>query len=138
MAPTTPTPINPSLILQTETGDGGAAGVLAVATSAAKRGGKKALGSPKISKVSNNFEPSICRNPGCVTKQDDMSESEVAGGTPRKKVRNVVSHALRVDREKTKIVQENAEHKGLVDADGPNEWSDEGRFKKGQVKIAAR
>jgi hypothetical protein len=99
---------------------------------------KKALGSPKISKVSNNFEPSVRRNPGRVTKQDDMSKSEVAGGTPRKKVRNVVSHALRVDREKAKIVQENAEHKSLVDADGPNEWSDEGWFKKGQVKIAAR
>ena len=37
-----------------------------------------------------------------------------------------------------KIVQENAEHKSLVDADGLNEWSDEGWFKKGQVKIAAR
>ena len=99
---------------------------------------KKALGSPKISKVSNNFEPSVRRNPGRVTKQDGMSESEVAGGTPRKKVRNVVSHALRVDREKAKIVQENAEHKSLVDADSLNEWSDEGWFKKGQVKIAAR
>jgi hypothetical protein len=48
----------------------------------------------------------------------------------------VVSHALRVDREKVKIAQANAEHKGLVNADGPNAWSDEGRF-KGQVKIAA-
>jgi hypothetical protein len=77
MAPMTPTSINPSLILQTETGDGGAAGAVAVATLAAKRGGGKAPGSPKISKVSNNFEPSVRRNPG---------RSEVAGGTPRKKV----------------------------------------------------
>ena len=86
MAPTTPTPINPSLILQTVTGNGGAAGAVPVATSAAKRGGKKAPGSPKISKVSNNVEPSVRRNPGCVAKQDSMSESEVAGWTPPKKV----------------------------------------------------
>jgi hypothetical protein len=67
-----------------------------------------------------------------------MSESEVAGWTLRKKARNVVLHALRVDHEKAKIMQANAKHKGLVNADGPNEWSNEGRFKKGQVKIAAR
>ena len=65
-----------------ETGDGGGAGAVAVAMSAAKRGGKKAPGSPKISKVSNNFEPSVRLNPGHVPKQDSMSESEVAGGTP--------------------------------------------------------
>ena len=122
MTPTTPTPINPSLILQTETGDGGSAGAVAVATSAAKRGS----------------EPSVRRNPGRVAKQDGMSKLEVAGGTPRKKVRNMVSHALRIDCKKAKIAQANAEHKGLVNADGPNQWSDEGRFKKGQVKIAAR
>jgi hypothetical protein len=50
----------------------------------------------------------------------------------------VVSHALRVDHEKAKIAQANAEHKGLFNADGPNEWSGEGRLKKGQVKIFAR
>ena len=127
MAPTTPTPINLSLILQMETGNGGAAGMVAVATSAAKRGGKKAPGSPNILKVSNNFKPSVRRNPGRVAKQDGMSESEVAGGTPRKKVQNMVSHALRVDREKAKIAQANA-----------NEWSNEGWFKKGQVEITAR
>ena len=81
MAPTTPTPINPSLILQTEAGNGGTAGAVAVATSAAKRGGKKAPGSPKISKVSNNFMPSIRCNPGRVAKQNGMSKSEVAGGS---------------------------------------------------------
>ena len=99
-----------------------------------QKGGKKAPGSPKISKVSNNFAPSVRRNPSSVAKQDGMSKSEVAGGTPRKKVQNVVSHALRVDREKAKIAQTNSEHKGLVNADDPNEWSGEGWFKKGQVK----
>ena len=87
MAPTTLTPINLSLILQTKTGNGGTAGAVAVAMSAAKREGKKALvDSPKILKVTNYFEPSVHRNPGSVAKQDGMSELEVAGGTPRKKV----------------------------------------------------
>jgi hypothetical protein len=67
-----------------------------------------------------------------------MSKLEVAGGTPRKKVRNVVSHALRVDRKKAKIAQASTKHKGLVNADSPDKWFDEGRFKMGQVKITAR
>ena len=57
MAPATPLGINPSLrILRVDTGDGGAVGAMAVATSSAKRLGKKALGSPKIS---NNFETAV-------------------------------------------------------------------------------
>ncbi len=53
MAPTTPFNIIPSLcLLQNSMGDEGGAGAVAVATSAKKRQGKKAL---KTLKISNNF-----------------------------------------------------------------------------------
>jgi hypothetical protein len=53
MAPTTPFNINPSLwLLWNSMGDEGGAGAVAVAMSAKKRQGKKAL---KTLKISNNF-----------------------------------------------------------------------------------
>jgi hypothetical protein len=84
MAPTTPPIINPSLwILRMDSGDGGIAGAVAVATSERKKQGKKALGGLKTLKVSNNFGPAGCRNPPRAAKFDGgVREPEFAGGTP--------------------------------------------------------
>ena len=61
MAPTTPFNINPSLwLLWNSTGDEEGAGAVAVATSAEKRQGKKAL---KTLKISNNFGSAGRHNP---------------------------------------------------------------------------
>jgi hypothetical protein len=55
MALTTPPIINPLLrILWMDSGDGGAAGAVAVALLERKKQGKKALGGLKTLKVSNN------------------------------------------------------------------------------------
>jgi hypothetical protein len=51
-------------------GDEGAAGVVAVATSAKKKQGKKALGGLRTLKISNNFESTRSRNPLRATKLD--------------------------------------------------------------------
>jgi hypothetical protein len=89
MAPTTSPIINPLLqILQMDLGDGCAADAVAVATSARKKQGKKAPGSLKTLKVSNNFGPAGHRNPPRAAKFDGgVREPEFAGGTlsPHKK-----------------------------------------------------
>jgi hypothetical protein len=84
MAPTTPLVINPSLrILRMDSGDGGAAGAVAVATLARKKQGKKAPGGLETLKVSNNFGPAGRRNPPRAAKFDGgVREPEFAGGTP--------------------------------------------------------
>jgi len=82
MAPTTPPLINSSL--QTNEGDGGAAGALASVTLAEKKQGSRA---PRGPKVSNNFDSvPTCWNPARGAKLDGgVAESEAAGGSPRKK-----------------------------------------------------
>jgi hypothetical protein len=91
MAPTTPLVINPSLrILRMDSGDGGAAGAVALATSARKNQGRKTPGGLKTLKVLNNFGPVGRRNPPRAAKFDGrVRELEFAGGTPspHKKVR---------------------------------------------------
>jgi hypothetical protein len=84
MAPTTPPIINPLLrILWMDSGDGGAAGTVAVAMLEKKKQGKKAPGGLKTLKVSNNFGPAGRRNPPRAAKFDGgMHEPEFAGGTP--------------------------------------------------------
>jgi len=96
--------------------DGGAAGAVALATSAEKRGGKKGLGM----KISSNFETiPRRRNPDLLAKLDG-SESEIAGGTPRKKSRNL---AFRVDRERAERTKQRATMPITQDGidDGPTE-----------------
>ena len=61
-----------------DTGDDGAAGAVALATSAEKKREKKGLGM----RISNNFG-SPRRNPPRSTRTVGVSEPEVAGGTPR-------------------------------------------------------
>ncbi len=84
MASTTPFNINPSLwLLWNSTGDEEGAGAVAVATSAEKRQGKKAL---KTLKISNNFGSAGRRNPPRAAKLDGgVSGPEIAGGMPRKR-----------------------------------------------------
>jgi hypothetical protein len=84
MAPTTPPIINPLLqILWMDSGDGGAAGAVAVAMSAMKKQGKKAPGGLETLKVSNNFGPAGRRNPPRAAKVDGgVREPEFAGRTP--------------------------------------------------------
>jgi hypothetical protein len=102
IAPTTPPSINLSIrILQMDTGDGGAAGAVAVATSAGRKQGKKAPGGLKTPKVLNNFGR---RNPPRAAKSNGgVHEPELAGGTPspHKKARGEEDLSLdRLDREK--------------------------------------
>ena len=82
MAPTTPPLINSSL--QTNEGDGAAAGALASVTSAEKKQGSRA---PRGPKVSNNFDSiPACRNPAHGAKLNGgMAELDAAGGSSRKK-----------------------------------------------------
>jgi hypothetical protein len=84
MAPTTPPVINPLIqILWMDLGDGGAAGAVAVATSARKKQGKKAPRGLETLKVSNNFGPAVHHNPPRAAKVDGgVREPEFAGGTP--------------------------------------------------------
>ncbi len=71
MAPTTPRIINPLLrILWMDSGDGGAAGAVAVAMSARKNQGKKAPGRLKTLKVLNHFGPAGRQNPPRSAKFD--------------------------------------------------------------------
>jgi hypothetical protein len=105
MAPTTPPIINPSLqILWMDSGDGGAAGAVAVATSARKKQGKRAPGGLKTLKVSNNFGPAGHYNPPPAAKVDSgVREPEFAGGTPspHKKARGKeASFLFRLNRKK--------------------------------------
>jgi hypothetical protein len=102
MAPTTPPSINLSLrILRMDLADGGAAGAVAVATSAGKKQGRKAPGGLETPKVSNNFGR---RNPPRAAKFDGgVREPELAGGTPspRKKARDKEDSSLdRLDQKK--------------------------------------
>ncbi len=70
-------------ILWMDSGDGGATGAAAVATSARKKQGKKALGGLETLKVSNNFGPAGRRNPPQAAKVDGgVRRPEFAGGTP--------------------------------------------------------
>ena len=79
MAPTTPIINYPApRLLRMDTGDDGAAGAVALATSAEKKRGKKGLGM----RISNNFG-SPRRNPPRSTRTVGVGEPEVAGGTPR-------------------------------------------------------
>ncbi len=82
--PRLPPIINPLLqILQMESGDGGAAGAVAVATSAKKKQEKRAPGGHETFKVSNNFGSARRRNPPHAVKFDGgVCEPEHAGETP--------------------------------------------------------
>ncbi len=82
--PRPPPGINPLLqILRMESGDGGAAGAVAVATWAKKKQEKRAPGGHKTFRVSNNFGPAGRRNPSHAVKLDGgVCESELTGGTP--------------------------------------------------------
>jgi hypothetical protein len=72
--------INPSFWMSAV--DGGAAGVVAMATAAGKKQQKKAPGSPKIS---NNFKPVSRQNLPCVAKAGSgVSKPEAVGSRPRK------------------------------------------------------
>jgi hypothetical protein len=84
MAPTTPPIINPLLrILWMDSGDGGAAGAVAVATSERKKQGKNAPGGLKTLKVLNNLRTAGRQNPPRAAKFDGgVHEPEFAGGTP--------------------------------------------------------
>jgi hypothetical protein len=84
LAPTTPPLINPLLrILRMDSGDGGTAGAVAVATSERKKQKKKALGGLETLKVSNNFRPAGPRNPPRAAKFDGrVRKPEFTGGTP--------------------------------------------------------
>jgi hypothetical protein len=71
-----------------DSADGGAAGAVAVATSAGKNQGRKAPGGLETPKVSNNFGR---QNPPRAAKFDGgVRKPELAGGTlsPRKKARD--------------------------------------------------
>jgi hypothetical protein len=71
MAPTNPPfKINPSLCLLHSARDEGTAGEVAVATSAKKKHGKKALGGLQTLKISNNFGAPRRRNPPRAAKLD--------------------------------------------------------------------
>ncbi len=66
-----------------DSGDGGTAGAVALATSERKKQGKKALGGLKTLKVLNNFGPAGRRNPPRAAKFDGgVRKPEFAGGTP--------------------------------------------------------
>jgi hypothetical protein len=84
MAPKTPPGINPSLqILWIESGDGGAAGAVAVATWAKKKQEKRALGGHETFRISNKFGPAGRWNPSRSVKLDGgVCKLELAGGTP--------------------------------------------------------
>ena len=122
MAPTTTPIANPApRILRTDAGGGSAAGAVALATSAEKKKrGKKGF---KM-KILNNFETIRRRNPDRSAKLDgSVSESEIAGGTPRKKPRN---HTLRGDCERAKCGKNRAMMPVTQDGgdDGPAEEED--------------
>jgi hypothetical protein len=80
----TPHVINPSLqILWMESGDEGAAGAVAVATSAKKKQEKRDPGGRETFKVSNNFGPAGHQNsPRAVKFDGRVHELELAGRTP--------------------------------------------------------
>jgi hypothetical protein len=84
-----------------DSADGGAAGAVAVATSAGKKQGRKAPGGLETPKVSNNFGR---RNPPRAAKFDGgVRELELTGGTPspRKKARDKEDSSLdRLNRNK--------------------------------------
>jgi hypothetical protein len=83
MAPTTPLfKINPSLCILHIVREEGAAGAVAVATSAKKLHEKKAWGSPHTFKVSNNFRAPGRQNPLQAAKLDG---AEIELGTPKKR-----------------------------------------------------
>ncbi len=66
-----------------DSGDGGTAGAVAVATLARKNQGKKAPGGLKTLKVSNNFGPAGHWNPPRAAKFDGrVREPEFPGRTP--------------------------------------------------------
>ena len=75
-------------------------------------------------KISNNFKTIRRRNPDRSAKLDgSVSESEIAGGTPRKKPRN---HTLRGDRERAERGKNRAMMPVTQDGgnDGPAEEED--------------
>ncbi len=83
MAPTTSFNINPSRwLLQNSTEDEGGPGKVAVATSAKKRQGKKAL---KTLKIWNNFGSARVETPRAAKLDGGVSGPQIAGGTPRKR-----------------------------------------------------
>jgi hypothetical protein len=90
MAPTTPFNINPALwLLRISMGDERGAGAVAVATSAKKRQGEKAL---KTLKISNNFGSAGRQNPPRAAKFDGvLSKPEIAGGTLKKRSKDGTS-----------------------------------------------
>ena len=122
MAPTTTPIANPvPRILWTDAGGGSAAGAVALATSAEKK--KRGKRGFKM-KILNNFETIRRRNPDRSAKLDgSVSESEIAGGTPRKKPRN---HTLRGDRERAERGKNRAMMPVTQDGgdDGPAEEED--------------
>jgi hypothetical protein len=66
-----------------DSGDGGAAGAVAVAMSARKKQGQKAPGGLKTLKVLNNFRPAGRHDPPHAAKVNSgVREPEFAGGTP--------------------------------------------------------
>jgi hypothetical protein len=102
MAPTTPPSIYTSIrILRMDTGDGSAAGAVAVATSAGRKQGKKAPGGLETPKVLNNFGRQ--NTPRAAKSDGGVHEPELAGRTrsPHKKARGEEDSSLdRLDREK--------------------------------------
>ncbi len=74
--------MNPSLRLLHSAREEGAAGAVALATSAKKLHGKKAPGRPQTFKVSNNFGAPRRRNPPQAAKLDGR---EIELGTPKKR-----------------------------------------------------
>ncbi len=109
MAPTTlPFKFNPSLcLLQDSMRNEGAAGAVAVATSAKEKHGKKALGGLQTLKISNNFGSTGCRNPPQAAKLDGggselgTPRKRPTEGTPRKMARGrEVKFPFRLDRKK--------------------------------------
>jgi hypothetical protein len=83
MTSTTPLfKINPSLSLSHSAREEGAAGAVAVGTSAKKSHWKKARGSPQTFKVSNNFGAPGRRNPPQAAK---LNSAEIELGTPKKR-----------------------------------------------------
>jgi hypothetical protein len=74
--------MNPSLRLLHSAREEGAAGAVAVATSAKKMHGKKAWGSPQTFKVSNNFRAPGHQNPPRAAKLNGV---EIELGTPKKR-----------------------------------------------------